>query len=121
MSIQYCAKCHLHIDTDYEEHECFEEVIEKKVKTTKQQDYHKRRCTYCSGSGIDTFNKSEPCPNCSKDPAIVNTLFKDCHICGRQTLIGKGCDYCQKTTKAEHDEIMLENEMMDYQESCLDE
>ena len=46
------------------------------MKTSKQQDYHKSRCSYCKGTGLDIFNKNQPCPNCSKEPSLSH-IFGD--------------------------------------------
>jgi len=47
------------------------------ILTSKQQDYNIRRCKYCSGTGKDIFNKSEPCPHCIKLVVIKKDLEQE--------------------------------------------
>lgn len=42
------------------------------MKTLKQQKYNQQRCKYCMGTGRDIFDKSKPCPNCSKEEVILS-------------------------------------------------
>ena len=41
------------------------------IKTLKQYEYDKKRCSYCKGTGQDIFNKEKPCPNCSKITVFI--------------------------------------------------
>lgn len=46
------------------------------MKTNKEQAYHQRRCSYCEGTGVDTFNINKPCPNCSNEPVLMTDYEK---------------------------------------------
>lgn len=47
-------------------------IIFNDMRTIKQQAYHKKRCSYCMGTGLDILNKTKPCPVCSSEQVIIN-------------------------------------------------
>jgi len=45
-----------------------------KIKTTKQYNRDKKRCTYCGGTGLDIFDKTKSCPFCTAEIMIIDDL-----------------------------------------------
>jgi len=41
------------------------------MQSLAQHNYHKKRCKYCNGTGNDTLNHEEACPNCCGEVVVL--------------------------------------------------
>jgi len=58
--------------------------MNKNAITQKQQNHLTKICKYCSGTGLDIFDKKTPCPNCVLPYQIVDKKILVSECCGAE-------------------------------------